>query len=218
MSKEWKGNKKSVSTMLGMSTTWHPEQRAAGDYYTTDPTAVEQFIKHISKKDGLITGSFFNTIWEPACGCGNISKVLKSHGYKVISSDLYDRGFGYTGFDFLGSVGVPESCNTIITNPPYALADDFVKHAMDVLPIGGRYFALMNLSYLAGQKRFNEIYNNGYLRAIHVYPHRINCYKNNENTGHSSPVSYAWFEYLKRSHNGNIYSPPAIYWIEKQLT
>lgn len=25
MSKEWKGNKKSVSTMLGMSTTWHPE-------------------------------------------------------------------------------------------------------------------------------------------------------------------------------------------------
>ena len=34
MSKEWKGNKKSVSTMLGMSTTWNPEQRAAGDYTT----------------------------------------------------------------------------------------------------------------------------------------------------------------------------------------
>lgn len=54
-----------------------------------------------------------------------------------------------------------------------------------------------------------------YLYAIHVYAHRINCYKNNQNTGHSSPVSYAWFEYLKRSHNSNIYFPPAIYWIEK---
>ena len=51
MSNEWKGNKKSVSTMLGMSTTWHPENRAAGDYYTTDPTAVEQFIKHIHNQE-----------------------------------------------------------------------------------------------------------------------------------------------------------------------
>lgn len=97
MSKEWKGNKKSVSTMLGMSTTWHPEQRAAGDYYTTDPTAVEQFVKHM-EKFGLITG---NVIWEPACGCGNISKVLESQKYDVISTDLYDRGYGKSGIDFL---------------------------------------------------------------------------------------------------------------------
>ena len=225
MSKEWKGNKKSVSTMLGLSTTWNPEQRAAGDYYTTDPTAVEQFIKHITKIYGLVTGSFFNSIWEPACGCGNISKVLVSHGYKVISSDLYDRGYGFSGRDFLESVGVPKYCNTIITNPPYALADDFVKHAMKILPVGGKYFALMNLSYLAGQKRYHEIYCNSYLRAIHVYPHRINCYKNNENTGHSSPVNYAWFEYV-RPLNSQIkldigttavqfHMPPTIYWISK---
>lgn len=106
---------------------------------------------------------------------------------------------------------------TIITNPPYALADEFVKHAMEILPIGCRYFALMNLSYLAGQKRFNDIYNNGYLTAIHVYPHRIHCYKNNENTGHSSPVNYAWFEYQKKPYKnkGVNNHPPRIYWIQK---
>lgn len=211
MSKEWKGNKKSVSTMLGMSTTWHPEQRAAGDYYTTDPTAVEQFVKHL-EKSGLITG---NVIWEPACGCGNISKVLESLEYDVISTDLYDRGYGKSDIDFLQTKKVPNWCDVIITNPPYNIADDFVKHAMDILPIGGRYFALMNLSYLAGQKRFKEIYNNGYLRAIHVYPHRINCYKNNEDQGHSSPVNYAWFEYLKYDQEIAGTFPPVIYWIEK---
>lgn len=214
MSKEWKGNKKSLSTMLGFSTTWYPENRATGDYYTTDPTAVEQFINHYRKHIGEFACTFYGKIWEPACGCGNISQVLESNGFQVISTDLYDRGYGESGIDFLTAY-LPDEVVTIITNPPYALADEFVKHAMDVLPIGGRYFALMNLSYLAGQKRFKEIYNNGYLRAIHVYPHRINCYKNNENTGHSSPVNYAWFEYLKRSHNSNIYFPPAIYWIEK---
>lgn len=217
MSKEWKGNKKSVSTMLGMSTTWHPENRAAGDYYTTDPTAVEEFINHIHNQKGFINSCTIDTIWEPACGCGNISKVLIKHGYRVYSSDLYNRGFGEDGIDFLQTTKVPDTCSTIITNPPYAFADEFVKHAMDILPSGGRYFALMNLSYLAGQKRFKEIYNNGYLRAIYVYPHRIHCYKNNENIGHSSPVNYAWFEYVKHT-SLKVYSmlyPPAIYWIEK---
>lgn len=129
---------------------------------------------------------------------------------------MYDRGFGKCGLDFL-TAELPFNCDIIITNPPYALADEFVKHAMDILPNFGRYFALMNLSYLAGQKRFNEIYNNGYLRAIHVYPHRINCYKNNENIGHSSPVNYAWFEYVKHPSLEwrNTSFPPFIYWIEK---
>lgn len=187
-------------------------KRAAGDYYTTDPTAVEQFVKHM-QTDGVIT---INKIWEPACVCGNISKVLESNGYKVISTDLYDRGYGKSCLDFL-TAELPLKCDTIITNPPYALADDFVKHAMDVLPRGGRYFALMNLSYLAGQKRFKEIYSNGYLHAIHVYPHRINCYKNNEDVGHSSPVNYAWFEYVKFPYRNNRPKqfPPVIYWIEK---
>lgn len=225
MSKEWKGNKKSVSTMLGMSTTWHPENRAAGDYYTTDPTAVEQFINHLHNLVGFININPIDTIWDPACGCGNISKVLIKHGYRVYSSDLYDRGFGEDGIDFLQTTKVPDTCSTIITNPPYSLADEFVKHAMEILPDGGRYFALMNISYLAGQKRFKEIFSNGYLYAIHVYTHRINCYKNNQNTVHSSPVNYGWFEYCKNSvikqkcENGIIQFtcriPPVIYWIEK---
>jgi hypothetical protein len=85
---------------------------------------------------------------------------------------------------------------------------------MDALPKHGRYYALMNISYLAGIKRHKEIYEKGYLKAIHIYPHRINCYKNNENTGHSSPVNYAWFEFSP-STLVNKYIRPRIYWISK---
>lgn len=180
--------------MLGMATTWRPEERAAGDYYTTAPTAVEEFIQHMQCK-GLLTGSTFTPIWEPACGCGNISKVLESHGYDVISTDLHDRGFGMSGIDFLETTSIPEMCSTIITNPPYSLANEFILHAMKLLPGYGRYIALMNISYLAGKNRFNDIYRCNYLSTVYVYTHRINCYKNNIPTGHSSPVNYAWFEF-----------------------
>lgn len=208
--KEWKGNKKSVSTMLGISTTWHPEERAAGDYYTTDPTAVRQFINYL-QIDGKITEGI---IWEPACGCGNISKELINAGYNVFSTDLHDRGFGESGIDFLQTFIKPLDCDTIITNPPYSLANEFILKAMDALPKHGRYYALMNISYLAGIKRHQEIYSKGYLRAIHIYPHRIHCYKNNNITGHSSPVNYAWFEFSP-STLINKYIEPRICWIQK---
>lgn len=132
MSKEWKGNKKSVSTMLGMSTTWHPEQCAAGDYYTTDPAAVREFLNQLSAE--YIDGQ---TVWEPACGCGNISEVLKQYGANVVSTDLYDRGYGQSNIDFLLMNKVPDGCKLIITNPPYSLSDQFVLHAMKLLPVGG---------------------------------------------------------------------------------
>lgn len=177
--------------MLGMSTVWNPEQRAAGDYYTTDPDAVEKLLNEIRPK---------GVIWEPACGCGNISKVLEAHGYEVVSTDLYDRGYGTPGVDFLQTTKLPDGCDWIITNPPYSLSDEFIKHAMDILPHGGRYVALLNLSYLAGKKRFKEIYREGYLDIVHVFSGRINCYKNNEPTGHSSPVNYGWFVFQKSDY------------------
>lgn len=205
MSKEWKGNSKSVSTMLGMTTRWNPEQRAAGDYYTTDPEAVHALCRMTFDE------TLPQTVWEPACGCGNISKVLEQYGCKVISTDLYDRGYGTPGIDFLQSTKVPDGCRYIITNPPYSLSDQFILHAMDILPDGGEYIALLNLSYLAGKSRFKEIYSKGYLRYIYVFSGRINCYKNNEPTGHSSPVNYGWFVFKKTKPEYRF--SPMIFWL-----
>ena len=41
MSKEWKGNQSSWRSMLGINKRYTNDDRAAGDYYTTEPTAVE---------------------------------------------------------------------------------------------------------------------------------------------------------------------------------
>jgi hypothetical protein len=63
--------------------------------------------------------------------------VPELHGNQVISSDLYDRGFGDAGVDFL-------DCNrvvpNIVTNPPYNSAEGFVRSGLEKAE---RKFALL---------------------------------------------------------------------------
>lgn len=194
--KDWKGNKKSVSSMLGMSTVWNPEQRAADDFYATDPVAVEVLIERLQSTDPIFRRGK-PRIYECACGEGNISKALESMGYEVISTDLVDRGYGISGIDFLKTNKL-EDCAVIITNPPYKYANEFILHALELLPVGGEAIFLMNISYLSGKQRFKDIYSQGYLDCIYIFSNRICCYKNNIPTGHSSPVNYAWFVFRKK--------------------
>jgi hypothetical protein len=44
---------------------------------------------------------FEGEIWEPACGDGTMARVLERTGCPVIATDLYDRGYGKAGYDFL---------------------------------------------------------------------------------------------------------------------
>jgi hypothetical protein len=62
---------------------------------------------------------FDGEIWECACGNGTMSRVLEETGQPVRSTDLYDRGFGKSGVDFLTS---RSEADNIVTNPPYNCA------------------------------------------------------------------------------------------------
>ena len=66
---------------------------------------------------------FSGEIWESACGNGAMSRVLDKTGCIVTSPDLYERGFGETGVDFLTA---KRQSDNIITNPPYNSAEGFV--------------------------------------------------------------------------------------------
>ena len=59
---------------------------------------------------------FKGDIWECACGNGAMSNVLEETGCHVPSSDLYDRGYGDAGVDFLDG---GKRADNIVTNPPY---------------------------------------------------------------------------------------------------
>lgn len=89
-------------------------------------------------------------IWEPACGKGAISRVLLNAGKTVMSSDLVDRGFGNPGWDFLMEQTAPTEFDCIVTNPPFKLADEFVRHGLRLVP---KVVMLLRLAYLEGAGR-----------------------------------------------------------------
>lgn len=77
-------------------------------------------------------------IWEPSAGRGAISRELIKAGFDVVSQDLVDypgRDPGIAaGIDFLMERVAPEGCGAIITNPPYKLADQFIRHGLTLAP------------------------------------------------------------------------------------
>ena len=94
----------------------------------------------------LIENEWFEgDIWECACGDGSMTEVLARTGMRVVSSDLYDRGFGEPDHDFLTS---NRRAANIITNPPFHSAEGFVAQC---LKLAEAKFALrLRLAFLEG--------------------------------------------------------------------
>lgn len=98
-----------------------------------------------------------NHVWECACGEGHISKQLVAADFIVSSTNLTDRGYGLRGADFLKQTSA--AAPSIITNPPFSLADEFVVHAMTVLSI--EHIALLlpsGIFHAQGRVKFFEMH------------------------------------------------------------
>lgn len=139
--KDWTGNKSSVFKTIGASNhTDHDRQ--SEDYYATEPAATDWLCK---------LEKFSSPILEPSCGEGHISRQLIAHGYEVVSRDLVDRGYGEVA-DFL-FFNDEKWDGDIITNPPYALAQEFVEKALQMVSDGHKVAMFLKLTFLAGQSR-----------------------------------------------------------------
>ena len=97
----------------------HKTSRRKLDYYPT-PDDVTYALMDFLNLDKC-------TIWEPACGDGTMSKVLIKYGHTVIASDIEKTGYGESGIDFLSEA---RNCDAIITNPPFAISQDMILHAL----------------------------------------------------------------------------------------
>lgn len=176
-----------------------PAERAAADYYATDPKATAAL---------LSVETFAPVIWEPCAGEKHITHVLEAAGYSVINSDIYNRG-GYDDLfilDFMEAEANPYG--DIITNPPYSMAAEFVRHALEISPEGVKVAMLLKLTFLEGQKR-RELFKDYPLKKLYVFSKRIGCAKNgNFETLKSSAVAYGWFIWEK-GYNG----PAVIEWL-----
>lgn len=171
---------------LGISTD--KENRQKDDFYATPP--------HVTLAL-LDVEEFKGEILEPACGQGHISEVLAAFGdYSVISEDLVYRGYGEGEKDFL-KTPIIYRCDNIITNPPFKFANAFIKKALTVTR--NKIALLLPLSYLAGQKRFKEIFKDNPPSRVWVFSNRVNMLRDAIAVKNNSMINYAWFIWDKQS-------------------
>jgi len=202
MSKDWTGNKTTTYAQLGAS-NHSDSERAENDYYATDPESLKIFLSALDR-DGI---KLNNLIWECACGQGHLSKVLEAEGYKVLSTDLVDRGFGKGGVDFL-NITTSLWSGDILTNPPYKYAKEFVEKALDIAKPGTHIIMFLKIQFLEGKER-RLLFDRFPPQYVYVNSTRQLCYLNGDMSNKmSSATCYCWFIWQKEFKG-----EPIIRWI-----
>jgi len=140
---------------------------------------------------------FAGDIWESACGNGAMSDVLKATGQTILSTDLYDRGYGESGIDFLDPA---RRVANVITNPPFNSAEGFVRSG---LKSADRKFALLlRLAFLEGAGRQRTIFSDAPPSRVWVFSERITFYPAGAVQKGSGTTAYAWFVWDKEATGG----------------
>jgi hypothetical protein len=148
-----------------MSATGRGGERIEHDNYPTPLWATRRLLEFVD------VGA---RVFEPCAGDGGITRVLRAERASawICGSDLRtvmrpecDEFAPNT--DYLYAGAWRPQVDAVVTNPPYALAEEFVRTAMSHSP---RVFALLRLGFLASSKR------SAWLRAntpdIYVLPQR----------------------------------------------
>jgi len=139
---------------------------------------------------------FVGAVWESACGDGAMSDVIAECGNPVESSDLYDRGYGEIGHDFLTT---KRRAPNIITNPPYNSAEGFVATALR--QADQKFALLLRLAFLEGANRARSIFHRHPPSRVWVFSERITFYPKGAVRAGSGTTAYAWFVWDK-DHSG----------------
>jgi hypothetical protein len=149
------------------------------DFYPTPEWATQALIG---------SERFEGKIWEPACGDGAMVRVLRDTGCPVDASDLFDRGYGEIGVDFLRS---SRSVENIVSNPPYNSAEGFVEAGLRQAT--SKLCLLLRLAFLEGANRQRTIFANTPPARVWVFSERITFYPAGAVQKGSGTTAYAWF-------------------------
>lgn len=149
-----------------------PLTASATNDYQTPPEALLPLYQYLPKNW---------IVWECAEGDGNLSRALRSEGYRVVAGDIV------AGQDFLTTE--PEHYDCIVTNPPFSIKQKFLARAYAL----GKPFAfllpLTTFETPARQQLFTR-----YGLEVVMFDKRINFARSGELPGGGAAwFATAWF-------------------------
>ena len=172
-------------------------EREVDDYYRSPPDAIH-----------CLTDLTMLTIQEPVldagAGDGVLLDGLKECGYDVRGVELSmcrpEHPDIARGVDFL-TFRPKIQYDSVVMNPPFKQSDEFVRHALDLVPDGGRVYALLRHTWPSAQKRsdllpmIREIIICGRLKMLPASKQHLD-------KGYSGTVDFSWFVFEKAWNGG----------------
>jgi predicted RNA methylase len=171
-----------------MSATNRGSERHPSDFYVTPEQPIRKFLENYKLKSGAIL--------DPAAGDGMFSRVIKDCGYKNTIDSVEIRAEEHENL-FMSSDAVymedflswkpDKEYRTIITNPPFSLAKEFIQKCFEIKQKDTDIIMLLRLSFLESKDRY-EFWQEHSVNKVYVLSRRPSF------TGHGTDAcAYAFF-------------------------
>lgn len=167
-----------------MSSTNRGSHRAHRDHYDTPEYTIQSLLDvHSIEYPAL----------EPCAGNLAISNML-TEGL-VHTNDINERSPAKRHVDYLDKIGFRFfGYKTIITNPPFRIAQQIIERALEDVLEGGEVIMLLRLNFL-GAKIRKQFWQDVPLKTVYVLSRRPRFH------GSGDSVEYAWFIF-ERGYTG----------------
>lgn len=125
---------------------------------------------------------------------------------KYFGIDIVDRGYPNTYVSDFLELNFKKKVDCIITNPPYALAQEFAEKGLSILEDNGIMCMFLKIQFLEGKKR-KEFFKKFPPKYVLVFSERQNPLRNGSPVDEngkkwSSTMCFAWFVWEK-GYNGD---------------
>lgn len=175
--------------------------RAEDDFYRSPPHAMDMLLDAIHP-----VKLTYGAILDAGAGDGRLTEPLMRAGYDVTGVDLHDRNPPpylpiVPGVNFLAEDVSFQNVECVVMNPPYNLADRFIRRALKIVPVGGTVHALLRHTWMTGLKREDLLplmYRIVMCRRLKMLPAELE----HEDKGHSGAVDFSWFSFERGRTSG----------------
>lgn len=176
------------------------------DDFPTPRWATRALLQEVLDNEKLSASS----CWEPTCGRGYMSATLSEYFASVKASDIHPYGFGDV-FDFLAdrseSEVVPRKHDWLITNPPFRLAEEFARRALDHSRVGAAM--LVRTGFIEGAGRFERLFQPHPPSIIAQFVERVPILKGRVDPKASTATGYCWLVWI----HGRVVEGTELRWI-----
>ena len=166
----------------------------SSDYYATPIRTIIIFLNEFLKHE---PDAFKGYILDPTAGGDekhpmSYPEALKHLGVNqenIVTVDIRKDSLAEIREDYL-EINCPGDFNTIITNPPFALAREIIEKAMNDINDGGFVIMLLRLNFLEGKSRF-DFWQKQLPKYIFVHSARLR-FTDNDKTASVAYAHYVW--------------------------